>query len=394
MADRTDDEKTESSRTLNMDRYAVLIPWITTQYGESILLEVRSQYVRQPGEVCFPGGKIEPGESAAEAAVRETCEELGLEPVDIDITGIMDPLVMGDGREVYPVAGRIRRIDTNSLDFSSDEVEEVFLLPFDRPEDYAWSHFDLAATPDEALPEKLRGYLSHYGEYRKTGATDYLEYDGHGIWGLTARIIQKAGCVMSVTDRTVRLAGLDDMAGIKALLRKYHRDTISDEDRPDGFVTTAITDEQLAELIEKEKGVTVIAEPQETGSDRILGFCFAAPWEFWSAWPLFRHMIDIIPDHMFEGKKLAVSETYQYGLMCVDRSIRGTGAFEALFFTSLQQFRDRFPVMLTFVNQINKRSENAHTNKAHMETIAPFDFGENHYYLMGIRTDAADRYYK
>ena len=47
----------------------------------------------------------------------------------------------------------------------------------------------------------------------------------------------------------VRLAGLRDMEGVKALLKKYHRDTISDEDRPDGFVTTAITDEQLAELI-------------------------------------------------------------------------------------------------------------------------------------------------
>lgn len=191
---------------------------------------------------------------------------------------------------------------------------------------------------------------------------------------------------------TVRLATIEDMEGVKALLRKYHRDTISDEDRPDGFVTTAITDEQLADLIEKEKGVTIIAEPVEGEPDKVLGFCFAAPWEFWNAWPLFRHMIDIIPDYEFEGKKLVVSDSYQYGPMCVDRSIRGTGAFEALFFASLEQFRDRFPLMLTFVNQINKRSENAHNNKAHMETIGTFDFGDNHYFLMGIRTDAADKY--
>ena len=95
-----------------------------------------------------------------------------------------------------------------------------------------------------------------------------------------------------------------------------------------------------------------------------------------------------------EGKKLVLENTYQYGPMCVDRSIRGTGAFEALFFASLDQFRDRFPIMLTFVNQINKRSENAHSNKAHMETVGTFDFGDNHYYLMGIRTDASDRYAK
>lgn len=193
---------------------------------------------------------------------------------------------------------------------------------------------------------------------------------------------------------TVRLATIEDIEGVKALLKKYHRDTISDEDRPDGFVTTAITDEQLTELIQKEHGVTIIAEPVEGGPDKVLGFCFAAPWEFWSAWPLFRHMIDIIPDYEFEGKRLVVSETYQYGPMCVDRSIRGTGAFEDLFFASLEQFRGRFPVMLTFVNQINKRSENAHNNKAHMKTIGPFDFGGNHYFLMGIRTDAADIYRK
>ena len=191
---------------------------------------------------------------------------------------------------------------------------------------------------------------------------------------------------------TVRLATIEDMEGVKALLKKYHRDSISDEDRPDGFVTTAITDEQLTELIEKEKGVTIITEPVEGAPDKVLGFCFAAPWEFWTAWPLFRHMIDIIPDYEFEGKRLVVSDSYQYGPMCVDRSIRGTGAFEALFFASLGQFRDRFPLMLTFVNQINKRSENAHNNKAHMKTIGTFDFGDNHYFLMGIRTDAADQY--
>ena len=83
---------------------------------------------------------------------------------------------------------------------------------------------------------------------------------------------------------TVRLATIEDMQGVKALLRKYHRDTISDEDRPDGFVTTAITDEQLTKLIEKEKGVTIIAEPVEGEPDKVRGFCFAAPWEFWTAW--------------------------------------------------------------------------------------------------------------
>ena len=46
---------------------------------------------------------------------------------------------------------------------------------------------------------------------------------------------------------TIRNATAEDIEGVKALLRRYHRDTISDEDRPDGFVTTAITDKQLGD---------------------------------------------------------------------------------------------------------------------------------------------------
>lgn len=64
-------------------------------------------------------------------------------------------------------------------------------------------------------------------------------------------------------DITVREAKVEDMDGVKSLLKKYHRDTISDEDRPDGFVTTAITDEQLTEFIEKEHGVMIITAPSE-----------------------------------------------------------------------------------------------------------------------------------
>ena len=186
----------------------------------------------------------------------------------------------------------------------------------------------------------------------------------------------------------IRHATVADMPGIRALLKKYHRDTISDKDRPGGFVTTAITDEQLTDLIGKENGVMIIVRPQAAPSpDEVLAFCFAAPWEFWKSWPLFAYMIEIMPEYEFEGKKIVVEETYQYGPICVDTSIRGTGAFADLFYASLKDFKDRFPVMITFVNSINGRSENAHNNKAHMQTIGTFDFNDNHYLMMAIRTD-------
>ena len=173
-----------------MTTYAVLIPWIHTDEGNALLLEVRSQKVKQPGEVCFPGGRAEHGENAVDAAVRETCEELGIRPGDIEIQAELDPLVMGDGRSVHPVTAILTIEDLSTLKLSEDEVAEVFLLPESWLADHKFVYYDLAATPDEELPDKLLNYLSHYGSYRKTGQTDYLEYEGHGIWGLTARIIK------------------------------------------------------------------------------------------------------------------------------------------------------------------------------------------------------------
>ena len=170
--------------------YAVLIPRVDTGSGEALLLEVRSQQVRQPGEVCFPGGRVEPGESIIEAAVRETCEELGLGQDEIEIIGELEPMKMRDGREIHPVAAKLRIGSTEDLVLSQEEVAEVFLLPLDWLAHNAPAHYRLAEMSDEEIPAELLGYLANYGGYRSIGETDYLEYDGHGIWGLTARNIK------------------------------------------------------------------------------------------------------------------------------------------------------------------------------------------------------------
>ena len=174
-------------------KYAILVPLVEADHGDALLLEVRSQLLKQPGEVCFPGGKAESGESAAEASVRETCEELGIGPGTIEILSELPPLIMGDGRKVCPVSARLHIDGIDGLRVSEDEVAEVFLLPVSWLKENPPAHYDLASTEDEELPAKLLGYLAHYGGYRKTGRTDYYEYEGHGIWGLTARIIKNLG---------------------------------------------------------------------------------------------------------------------------------------------------------------------------------------------------------
>ncbi len=177
------------SKKHNTSKYAVLIPRVKTADGESLLLEVRSGKVKQPGEICFPGGRVELGETITEAAVRETCEELGITPDKIEVISELDPVDTTDGLTIYTVAGLLYIEGTDELALSEDEVREVFLLPLAWLADRAPVHFDLKTTADEDMPDKLLDYLSYYGDYRYTGETDCFEYDGYCIWGLTARII-------------------------------------------------------------------------------------------------------------------------------------------------------------------------------------------------------------
>lgn len=49
------------------------------------MYEIRSQHVSQPGEVSFPGGRVEEGETYQQAAIRETVEELNIEPEQVHV---------------------------------------------------------------------------------------------------------------------------------------------------------------------------------------------------------------------------------------------------------------------------------------------------------------------
>ena len=174
-----------------MTEYAVLIPVVTTENGDTLLLEVRSDNVKQPGEICFPGGRMEPGETPAEAAVRETCEELGLKAGDISIEGAPSAEVMADRRRVWSVRGRLDAESLERMKVSGAEVAEVFLLPVSWLRDNPPANYDLGKTEEQELPARLRKYLAGYESFRKTGETFYWEYEDHGIWGLTARIIER-----------------------------------------------------------------------------------------------------------------------------------------------------------------------------------------------------------
>ena len=174
-------------------------------------------------------------------------------------------------------------------------------------------------------------------------------------------------------------ATLQDIPGVLALLKANHVDNVTDKSQ--GFVTTNMTELQMAALIEQENGVTIAKD-----GDRIVAFALAASWEFWSEWPFFAYMIQELPKFRFEGQQLDTKNSYQYGPVCVDQKYRSNGIFEKTFFASLASMRDRYPIMATFINQLNPRSYAAHTRKGGMTEVGRFDYNHNHYYLMACST--------
>lgn len=177
---------------------------------------------------------------------------------------------------------------------------------------------------------------------------------------------------------TYRNAAPEDLADVGELQKRYHITTILEEDKADGFVTTLFTYEQFLSLIREENGLAVGCD-----GDKIISYAMAGSWEYWSAWPLFQHMIADLPTIEYLGRVLSTENSYQYGPVCIAGEYRGQGVLEHIFEFSRRQMASRYPVMITFINQINPRSYDAHTRKVGMDLIKTFDFNGNHYYELG-----------
>ncbi len=179
-----------------------------------------------------------------------------------------------------------------------------------------------------------------------------------------------------------RLATQADIQGILDLQELNLFEKLSESEREAGFVTTPFTPLQLEELLEK-RGLFVGSSEGE-----ILGYTMAAGWDYFSQWAIFPCMIARLSGSVFKDTTLTDLNTFQYGPICIATQLRGTDAFPRLFEEMRLELASRYPVGITFINQVNARSIKAHKRKLGMVVVDEFEFSGRLYY--GLAFDMSE----
>ena len=150
---------------------AVLVPIWLRPSGPRLILTKRSSHLKHhPGQIAFPGGKVDATDASAEAAaLREASEEIGLPPESVQIVGMLPAHETVTSFSMTPVLGLVRDDFTPTPE--AGEVEEGFSVPL--------SH---VLNPGNYAIERRRWL----GQWRRYYAVPYGPYY---IWGATARIL-------------------------------------------------------------------------------------------------------------------------------------------------------------------------------------------------------------
>lgn len=151
---------------------AVLVPVIARPEGAAVLMTRRSDSLAShTGQIAFPGGRLDPGETASQAALREAWEEVALDPGAVEVIGLGDAYETGTGFLVTPVVGWLAESPTTRP--SPDEVAEVFEVPWDFLMDPA---------------NHRRDSYQRDGEPRRWFWA--VPWEQRYIWGVTAGIVR------------------------------------------------------------------------------------------------------------------------------------------------------------------------------------------------------------
>lgn len=150
---------------------AVLVPLILRSTGWQVLLTKRTGHLKHhPGQISFPGGRVEDHDaSPAAAALRETLEEVGIEPAEVELLGSLDRFPTISGYRVTPLVGLVQ--PGFELNLDEQEVAEAFEIPLD---------FLLDSGNHQQRSAEFKGRMRQFY---------VIEYQDYLIWGATAAML-------------------------------------------------------------------------------------------------------------------------------------------------------------------------------------------------------------
>ena len=174
------------------NHYSVLVPLVEKDGELNLLFEVRSPDLeRQPGEICFPGGKMEKGEDAEGCAVRETAEELGIGRSAIRVIGQLDSLHTYSNLTLYSFLGELNYSLLEHAKINHREVESVFYIPladFITRKPFIYKT-EISLEVGEDFPYEMINSSEGYNWGKGYHEVLIYKFGDKAIWGMTARIV-------------------------------------------------------------------------------------------------------------------------------------------------------------------------------------------------------------
>jgi len=151
---------------------AVLVGLVDGPRGSEVILTRRSMTMRSHmGEISFPGGRLDAGESPVDAALREASEEINLHPSSVEIVGELPPMsLLTTPNHIVPIVGKVASAPT---DVRNQEVERVFTVPL------------IELVREDTYGEEL------WGSPPRQFQIFFFYLDDETIWGTTARALHR-----------------------------------------------------------------------------------------------------------------------------------------------------------------------------------------------------------
>ncbi len=179
---------------VGFDRAAVLVPLLRRPDGPVLLFTRRTEALKvHRGEISFPGGHLEGREDARAAALREAEEEVGLDPLCVEVAGELDDRPSVTRFVVTPV---VALVPDPPAAFRRDEreVDEVFEVPLARflvPDAARVEWWDASRLPPDAPRRALLELRSEEVDAAGRHAVYFFDVaPDRVIWGLTARVVR------------------------------------------------------------------------------------------------------------------------------------------------------------------------------------------------------------